>query len=270
MLALFAATTAFALLQIKSIDRDTTSALDAYAEIGNRAVDMRKAIDDIYLNSLLAVLVLDPQDLTYYKGQIESSHARYVATKTELLERSHGGSDIPGLAEILKTVTQAEQVFPELQQAIARRVAAAESLEEFDQLKYDEILVSNMFHSVKKNVDIWFEAVNGAVVTTVSWAQARKTRVAVNAQLAMTVQVAASVAAILIGMLAAWAIARGVSRPIQDSVKVAERIAGGQLATPIARGGAMRPARCCTRSRACSPACTSWSARSATVPRPLS
>lgn len=270
MLALFAATTAFALLQIESIDRDTTSALGAYAEIGNRAVDMRKAIDDIYLNSLLAVLVLDPQDLTYYKGQIESSHARYVATKTELLERSHGGSDIPGLAEILKTVTQAEQVFPELQQAIARRVAAAESLEEFDQLKYDEILVSNMFHSVKKNVDIWFEAVNGAVVTTVSWAQARKTRVAVNAQLAMTVQVAASVAAILIGMLAAWAIARGVSRPIQDSVKVAERIAGGQLATPIPRGGAMRPARCCTRSRACSPACTSWSARSATVPRPLS
>lgn len=116
VLALFAGTTAFAVLQMRAMQRDMASALQAHTEIAARAVAMRRSIDEIYLNALLLVLSTEPDDVAFHRQQIDAARAGYAKAKSQLLALTYDGRDVAGLP-------QAMQALGEISQAAASQSA---------------------------------------------------------------------------------------------------------------------------------------------------
>ncbi len=239
VLTLFAGSTAYAVLQMRSMDGKMASAVHAHAEIAGRAGLMRRSIDDIYLNALLLVLATQGEDVDFHKGLIEQAQASYQQARQELLALTRDGQDIDGLAPALGALAASEGVLAELRQSVARRVdaVAASASAGPGELAVDPALVDHLAGSIRARVDQWVRAVEPIVETTTAAGRERQAHASASAVWAQSVQVAASLIAILGGGWAAWMIGRGVTRPIRAAVQVAERVARGDLSLQIPRGG---------------------------------
>lgn len=237
VLTLFAGTTAYAVVQMRTMERDMVSAVQAHAEIAARAGVMRRSIDDIYLNALLLVLSTQRDDIRFHKGLIEQSHSGYQQAKSELMELTHGGEDIAGLSKAMGDLAASEGVLAELKQSIGRRMNAATAAQGHEEVDPDPALIDHFAGALRARVDQWVKAVEPMVDATTAAGRERQSHASTAATLAQSVQVTAAAIAILGGAVAAWVIARGVTRPIQDAVHVAERVAQGDLSLVIPRGG---------------------------------
>ncbi len=234
VLALFAGTTAYAVLQMRAMERNMAAAVHAHAEIAARAGAMRSSIDDIYLNALLLVLSTQREDIDFHQGLVEQSLGLYQRARSELMSLTHGGQDIPGLAGALSGLAQAEGVLQELERSIRSRVDAVRGQGDVEP---DLAVIDQFAGTMRARVEQWAKAVDPIVEATTTAGRERQARASAAAALAQSVQVLASVLAILGGAMAAWSIARGVTRPIGEAVRVAERVAQGDLSLVIPRGG---------------------------------
>ncbi len=234
VLALFAGSTAYAVLQMRAMERNMASAVHAHAEIAARASAMRSSIDDIYLNALLLVLSTQREDIDFHQGLVEQSRGLYQRARSGLVSLTHGGQDIPGLAGALGGLAQAEGVLQELERSIRSRVDAVRGQGDVEP---DLVVIDHFAGTMRARVEQWVKAVDPIVEATTAAGRERQAHASAAAALAQSVQVLASVLAILGGALAAWGIARGVTQPIGEAVRVAERVAQGDLSLVIPRGG---------------------------------
>jgi len=236
VLALYAGSTIFSIMQMRSIEGSMSSAVQAHAEIATRANMMRKSIDDAYLNALQLLLATQSDDIKYYKGLVDQSRANYLQAKSELLAITHDGNDITGMPEAMEKITASERVLTEINHTIFRRLDASRADTAADEIGPDPALIDNLTGTIRGRVDLWIKDVTPIVEATVNAGRERQARAEKAAVLARAVQIVSSLAALLLGGFAAWVIARGVAVPIRDAVLVAERIAQGDLSIAVARG----------------------------------
>ena len=234
VLTLFAGTTVYAVWQMRAMEQNMASAVQAHTEIAARASAMRSSIDDIYLNALLLVLSTQRDDVEFHQGLVQQSRGLYHRAKGELLALTHGGQDIAGLSGAMGGLALAEGVLVELERSVRNR---ADAVRNQGDIEPDLAVIDHFAGTMRARVEQWVKAVDPIVDATTAAGRERQAHASAAATLAQSVQVMASVLAILGGALAAWSIARGVTRPIGQAVRVAERVAQGDLSLVIPRGG---------------------------------
>ena len=237
VLTLFAGTTIFAIAKMSAIERDMDSAISAQTDIANRARLMRKCLDDTFTVILLQGLASHPEDINFYRELSDKKRVAYFDAKKALLSMSHDGADIPGFDKTMNALKEAEAVLSSVDQLVKQHVAQAAAAPPGEVPTVDLPMVNHIATNMKNEFDFWGQTVDTIVEATAVLSQERQTRARMTASLARTVEIVASVAALLVGVLAAWLIARNVARPIRRSVQVAERISDGDLSLEIPLGG---------------------------------
>jgi methyl-accepting chemotaxis protein len=252
VLSMFAATTIFSLVQMRSVERDMEAALLASNEVASEAGQMRRSIDGVLMNGMLMALAKSKEDVDFLRKDFDQAQAGYALTKKHLLERATGDA-VPGLSSALEKLTESEAVAQSIDAVIRRRVADAAAVRAEDELAIDSAMVENLSGNVKSRFDFWAQAVDSVIEVTAAASRDRRERSRVAALLARSVQLTAAVLALLLGAGAAWWISRSVTQPIRQAVAVAERVARGELATGIPAGrsdetGALLEALGCMQS----------------------
>ena len=198
---------------------------------------MRKAVDDMYTQALLLGLSTHREDISFYKDNLDKIGAAYQQARSALLAGTHEGRDLPGAAELLAKLKEAEVAKKLVGDLVGQQVAQSGGLAEGQPLELNLSMVSQIATNFKNEFDFWGQSVDALVEGTGVISRERQQRAQRTATVARSVQIAASLVALLVGLLAAWLIGRSVSVPIRQAVAAAERIAQGELAFALPAGG---------------------------------
>ena len=237
VLAMFAGSTFFAVWQMRGMERDMNSALQAATDIAGQATLMRRSIDRIFMSGTLLMLSTQKDEFEYLKGEIRNARIAYFQAKQQLTAAASSGADSGELPIALSKLNELEVVNADIDRAVERRRSHFEGTDETAEADLDLAMITHMATNVKSQSDLWAQAVDVTVKVSAQIAAARQTRATSTAELARKVQVAAAAVALLLGVAGARFIARSVTRPIGTAVGVAERVSKGELSISIPAGG---------------------------------
>jgi methyl-accepting chemotaxis protein len=230
VLCLFGATAAFAVHEMRAIERDSASALRSHTQIGERARVMRKSVDDLFTAVVLLGLATYKEDVQFHAENIDRLGAAYRAVRQELLAASDGGAEVPKFRSLLKPLEDAEVVMKSVDQLVKQQRDKAASLEAGQALDLNLSLVTQLTTNMRNEFEYWGKSVDDLLEATRALSLQRQQRLEATAALAQKVVVLASALALVFGAFAAWQIARSVAAPIRQAVQAAERVAQGDLA----------------------------------------
>jgi methyl-accepting chemotaxis protein len=227
-----AVTTGFGVFQMTRLQQEMSAVIRASDELGTLVRQMRMHIDMSYMSGLQVALWTQPDEIKVQADRLEQQLALYAAAKSRLLALTQDGQRVPGMAEVLKPLTEAEGIVSEMKNALGDRIEVARRGGSSD-LAVNDSLMALMLYNVKQQVDFWAWTVDGIVNLVRDAGQQAQRHAEAAAVQARRVQIIVAGIAFLVGTLAAWLIARSVSRPLQRAVAVAEEVAKGNLSQPI-------------------------------------
>lgn len=231
-LALMVVTTGFGVFQMGRLQQDMSAVIRSSDELGTLVRQMRMHIDLSYMSGLQVALWTQPDEIKVHADRIEQQMALYATAKSRLLALTHDGQDVPGMAEVIKPLTESESIVNEMKSALGERIEEARRGGS-SELTVNDGLLALMLYNVKGQMDFWAWTVDGIVKLVRDAGQQAQRQAEVAAVQARRIQIAVAGMAFLVGALAAWLIARSVSVPLQRAVAVAEEVAKGDLSQPI-------------------------------------
>jgi methyl-accepting chemotaxis protein len=215
-----------------AMQRDSRLALTSYTDVAAQAAQMRKSIDGIYINALSVILATQQDDAEFYIQAVRRAREEYGQAKSALSGATGRFLDVPGLAQVMDKVADSESALEFVDQVLTRKaVLPADGSAEID-----TVLVGGFTANVKMSFDEWARSVDAAVDASTAAGRSRYAEAERTASLARVVQLGIAVVATLIGVTAAWIIARGIARPLSRAVSIAKRVARGDLTANIPRG----------------------------------
>jgi methyl-accepting chemotaxis protein len=233
VLTLFAATTAFAVWQMKSLERDMQSAIRASMVVSAQALAVRDGINALYSGALMLTLSTIREDVLFQSEAMEKAVADYRKAKERMLASTNQGKEIAGLSEALAAVAESESIVPTLVTVVASRVEEAKRAAPQANIPVDIELQANIAYNIKSEFDTWVVAAQALVDRTDKATRSRVAAAESAAQTARMVLIIAAGAALFAGCVAAWLIARSVTVPLRKAVQVAEQVARGDLSQTI-------------------------------------
>lgn len=232
MLSLLIGSTLVTFWQMHAMQRDSRLALTSYTDVAAQAAQMRKSIDGIYINALSVILATQQDDAEFYIQAVRRAREEYGQAKSALSGATGRFLDVPGLAQVMDKVADSESALEFVDQVLTRKaVLPADGSAEID-----TVLVGGFTANVKMSFDEWARSVDAAVDASTAAGRSRYAEAERTASLARVVQLGIAVVATLIGVTAAWIIARGIARPLSRAVSIAKRVARGDLTANIPRG----------------------------------
>jgi methyl-accepting chemotaxis protein len=231
-LALMAVTTGFGVFQMARLQQEMSAVIRSSDELGTLVRQMRMHIDMSYMSGLQVALWTQPDEIKVQADRLEQQMALYAAAKSRLLALAHDGQGIPGMAEVIKPLAEAEGVVNEMKKALGDRIEEARRGGSGELAVNDGLMVL-MLYNVKQQVDFWAWTVDGIVNLVRDAGQKAQRQAEAAAVQAQRIQIVVAGIAFVGGALAAWLIARSVSMPLQRAVAVAEEVAKGDLSQPI-------------------------------------
>ena len=153
VLVLFAGTTGFGVLQISRLQEDMAVVIQSAEELNGAARQMRDQINASYMDVLLAAQSTQRDDIKFQTEQLREHIDTYITARKELLSRTHEGRDIPGMAELVKPLTESESVLHVMKSASSDRLAQANATgdDSYANVPLNDALVSNVVNQVKAN-----------------------------------------------------------------------------------------------------------------------
>jgi methyl-accepting chemotaxis protein len=232
VLSLLIGSTLVTFWQMHAMQRDSRLALTSYTDVAAQAAQMRKSIDGIYINALSVILATQQDDAEFYIQAVRRAREEYGQAKSALSGATGRFLDVPGLAQVMDKVADSESALEFVDQVLTRKaVLPADGSAEID-----TVLVGGFTANVKMSFDEWARSVDAAVDASTAAGRSRYAEAERTASLARVVQLGIAVVATLIGVTAAWIIARGIARPLSRAVSIAKRVARGDLTANIPRG----------------------------------
>lgn len=235
VLMLFAGTTLFAIAKIRALEADMKMAIHANGAVASQAAKMRDRVNGAYASLLMMTMATVKEDVTVQGELVKASLAAYAREKSALLKMSmsHDGGDIVGMPDALKALASSEEVQTSVLSLLGNLETATMGLSGQDTVEPDLLAQENAMYGIGGQVSEWVK-VTSQLVDLTEQAGARSARDArAAAELARTVLMIAALTALLVSAVAAWAIARSVTRPLGRAVIAAERVALGDLSQKI-------------------------------------
>jgi len=233
VLTLFAATTVFAVWQMRSLERDMQSAIRASTVVSAEALAVRDGINALYSGALMLTLSTIREDVLFQYEAMEHAVADYRKARERVLATTNQGKDIAGLSEALAAVAESDSIIPTLMAVVASRVEDAKRAAPQANIPVDTELQANIAYNIKSEFDTWLVAARTLVERTDKATQSQVAAAESAAGTARMVLIMAAGAALLAGCVAAWLIARSVTVPLRKAVQVAEQVAQGDLSQSI-------------------------------------
>jgi methyl-accepting chemotaxis protein len=234
VLFMFGSAAAFTYWQLLTLERDMQIASRYDTEIKQISGSMHDAVQSIFINTLLVSTAQTKDDVNVSVGEVRRAQAQYVDAKKMLLEATSGGLEIEGMSRALEAVATAEIANTFAAAALERSKDAAAHLGEADTLALDADQISEVTSSFKSQMDYWAKSMDGIVGVLSASSADRQLQDQHSAGMVRKVLVGAALASLMVGAVAAWLISRSVSRPLVQAVRVAERVATGNLSGKIA------------------------------------
>jgi methyl-accepting chemotaxis protein len=233
LLALMGVIAGIGLVQSQAVE---TRLLSAHAEaqrLTSSGRRMHDRVTDAYLATLLATMVDDPEDLKFELDSLAKATAAYQAQFREVF-------DLPAteaLGQRADELRRAEtELAPLLDSSLKRLQRAAD--EAGARYQHDPAIQELVVSSLKPLFDQWLRAID-ALDTTAAEASEEASRSAqAAAQWGRRAQLAIAALGLVVGLLGALGVARGLTRPVREAVAVAARVAEGDLARAVPSGGA--------------------------------
>jgi methyl-accepting chemotaxis protein len=233
VLSMFAGAAAFGHWKLGSLQRDLQAAVHANTMVIGAARQMQQCIDDAYVNLLQAMIAGSVDDLKFHAGEVKRAVADYREAKSRLITLTNDGKDLSGMFEALKAVKDAEYAIESLTAAYEGRLGDVADAPSGAELGFDSMQISFITDSVKNPVKIWSKATGDLMTVAQNASQQMLTNVESSASLSSKVQDLAALVALVVGVFAAWLLARSITIPLRQAVSVAERVATGDLTEVI-------------------------------------
>ncbi len=218
----------------------TMTALLSYLGIANMAAiksNLDRVVNDNNLKIALANSLLDEINLSAraLRNQALSNDAAFIASEGKRIKDAHAKYN--QTRDRLTTLIQLEegrQILAAINDDQARAEAAIDKAEELILAHKNEQAAQVILKEVRPPQGKWFADIGAMIAHQEKQIRALTEQAGHEYNQAFRLLTGLAVGAILIGLLAAWLITRGITRPLAEAVEVAHRLAAGDLTVRIA------------------------------------
>ena len=223
VLILLMMTTLASVWRLETVTRQMRAVSAAQATRMDLLRDMQNSTTLIYSKLLSAAAVGNPDDLDYELQELDKARQRGDALHSQFNEAIASDPDKAKFSSILAAVA------PSREQALSITETTIKRIREDADGSNRKAIVSVITNIVNTNIGKVLDAIDQLMVVQKQASEAAERSATQQVVAARWQIMGGSAAAIVIGVLAAIAIARGVSRSFRDAVAFSQQVAGGDL-----------------------------------------
>ncbi len=230
VLLLLVLTTAASLWRLDTVTRQMRAVSDAQATRLDMLRGLQNSTTLTYSKLLSAAAVGNPDDLDYELQELGKARQRGDTLRAQFIAAIAGDPDKAKFVSILDAVE------PSRQQALSITDTTIQRIREDVDGSNRKAIVSVITNIVNTNIGKMLDAMEQLMAVQTQASAAANREAEAQVLVARRQIMGISALAVIIGVMAATAIARGVSRSFRDAVAFSQRVAGGDLHAIRPRG----------------------------------